>query len=238
MNREVILKVDNVSCSYGQVRAISEVTLEVRAGELVTLVGANGAGKSSLLRCISGVQPTNGGSIHFNGENLKGKSAASRLIAGISQVPEGRLVFADLSVEDNLLLGAYRATKSARRAAFDRVFAMFPILHERRTQLAGSFSGGQQQMLALGRALMSSPQLLLLDEPSMGISPIVTQQIFEILDSLCASGVTILLVEQNASAALVLADRGYVIESGRIVLSGDGPALLNDPRVREAYLHG
>jgi branched-chain amino acid transport system ATP-binding protein len=236
MNRDVILKLENVSSSYGHLRAVADVTIEVRPGELVTLVGANGAGKSTLLRCISGVQPSDGGSIHFDGQDLKGKSAASRLTAGISQVPEGRLVFADLSVEDNLLLGAYRIAKSSHRAAFDRVFGLFPILHERRAQLAGSLSGGQQQMLSLGRALMSSPKLLLLDEPSMGISPLVTQQIFEILDDLCASGVTILLVEQNANAALALADRGYVIESGRIVLFGDGPELLKDPRVREAYL--
>jgi branched-chain amino acid transport system ATP-binding protein len=233
---EALLQVTNLSSAYGHVIALTDVTLEVRRGELVTLVGSNGAGKTTLLRCISGVQPVTAGAIRFNGEDITRLRAPLRVGRGIAQSPEGRMVFPELSVDDNLLLGGYLRPRADRAATLDQVFTLFPALAERRTLLAGVLSGGQQQMVAIGRALMAAPKVLLLDEPSMGLAPVVVEQIFNAIDLLCMDGMTTLLVEQNASAALAMADRGYVIENGRIVLSGDGAALLADPRVRAAYL--
>jgi branched-chain amino acid transport system ATP-binding protein len=236
MSAVPLLQIEDLGSSYGRVRALSGVSLEIRRGELVALVGSNGAGKTTLLRCLSGVQPIDGGKIRFDGRDIDRLRASERVALGIAQVPEGRLVFPQLTVEDNLQLGGYGRDRTFLSAGIARAYAMFPILGERRRQLAGSLSGGQQQMLALGRALMSAPKLLLLDEPSMGLAPVVVEQIFDIIEELRASGTTILLVEQNANAALALADRGYVIETGRIVLAGDGSDLLEDRRVQEAYL--
>jgi branched-chain amino acid transport system ATP-binding protein len=233
---EALLEVAGLSSAYGHVAALTDVSLEVRRGELVTLVGANGAGKTTLLRCISGVQPVAAGTIRFDGEDITRMRAPARVGRGIAQSPEGRMVFPELSVDDNLALGGYLRPKADRAAAREKVFALFPALAERRASLAGALSGGQQQMVAIGRALMTGPRALLLDEPSMGLAPVVVEQIFDAIDFLCADGMTTLLVEQNASAALAMADRGYVIENGRIVLSGEGAALLADARVRAAYL--
>jgi branched-chain amino acid transport system ATP-binding protein len=231
-----LLQIEDLGSSYGRVRALSGVSLDIRRGELVALVGANGAGKTTLLRCLSGVQPIDGGNIRFDGRDIDRLRASERVALGIAQVPEGRLVFPQLTIEDNLQLGGYGRDRHFLSAGLARAYAMFPILRERRRQLAGALSGGQQQMLALGRALMSAPKLLLLDEPSMGLAPVVVEQIFDIIEELRTSGTTILLVEQNANAALALADRGYVIETGRIVLAGGGSDLLEDRRVQEAYL--
>jgi branched-chain amino acid transport system ATP-binding protein len=233
---EALLEVTGLSSAYGHVAALTDVSLEVRRGELVTLVGSNGAGKTTLLRCISGVQPVSAGTIRFNGEDITRVRAPARVGKGIAQSPEGRMVFPELSVEDNLILGGYLRPRANRDATLEQVFALFPALKERRTSFAGALSGGQQQMVAIGRALMTGPKVLLLDEPSMGLAPVVVEQIFDTIDLLCADGMTTLLVEQNASLALALADRGYVIENGRIVLSGQGSTLLNDERVRAAYL--
>jgi branched-chain amino acid transport system ATP-binding protein len=230
----VLLRIDAVSSSYGRVRALSDVSLQVSAGELVALVGGNGAGKTTLLSCVSGVHGIHTGAIAFDGENLAGVDTADRVARGIAHVPEGRLVFPGLSVEDNLVLGAFRRKNSSM--ARDDIYSLFPKLAERRRQLAGTLSGGEQQMLALGRALMSDPKLLLLDEPSMGLAPILVEQIFDTIERLRETGKTILLVEQNATAALALADRGYVIEAGRVVLSGSGSELSSDMRVRNSYL--
>jgi branched-chain amino acid transport system ATP-binding protein len=233
---EALLQVTNLSSAYGHVIALTDVSLEVRRGELVTLVGSNGAGKTTLLRCISGVQPAAAGTIHFDGEDITRMRAPVRVGKGIAQSPEGRMVFPELSVDDNLMLGGYLRSRGDRAAALEQVFTLFPALIEKRSILAGALSGGQQQMVAIGRALMTGPKVLLLDEPSMGLAPVLVEQIFDAIDLLCANGMTMLLVEQNASAALAMADRGYVIENGRIVLSGDGAALLADERVRAAYL--
>lgn len=234
--REVLLSIRDLSSAYGRVKALSGVSLEVRQGELVTLVGSNGAGKTTLLRCISGVQPLAGGSIHFAGEDITRTRAPARVARGIAQSPEGRMVFPELTVDDNLELGGYLRDRAGRARSRDRVLSLFPALAERRTSLAGALSGGQQQMVAIGRALMAEPRLLLLDEPSMGLAPVVVEQIFDAIDLLCGEGMTILLVEQNAAAALALADRGYVIESGAIVLAGAGAVLAGDARVKAAYL--
>jgi branched-chain amino acid transport system ATP-binding protein len=233
---EALLEVTGLSSAYGHVAALTDVSLEVRRGELVTLVGSNGAGKTTLLRCISGVQPVSAGTIRFNGEDITRVRAPARVGKGIAQSPEGRMVFPELSVADNLILGGYLRPRADRDTALEQVFALFPALAEHRASLAGALSGGQQQMVAIGRALMTSPKVLLLDEPSMGLAPVVVEQIFDAIDLLCADGMTTLLVEQNASAALAFADRAYVIENGRIVLSGQGISLLNDERVRAAYL--
>ena len=212
------------------------VSLNVQAGEIVTLVGSNGAGKTTLLRAISGVQPISSGSIRFADQAIDRLRAHQRVARGIVQVPEGRQVFAPLSVEDNLQLGAFTRADKDVRADLDEVYATFPALAERRDTVAGALSGGQQQMLAIGRALMARPKLVLLDEPSMGLAPVLVEQIFSIISGLKTRGLTILLIEQNANAALAIADRGYVIETGRIVMSGLGRQLLDDPRVRNAYL--
>ena len=211
------------------------IDLSIRAGELVALVGANGAGKSTLLRVLSGVQPASG-RIAFEGEDIAGWQPERRVAVGIVQVPEGRQVFGPLSVEDNLRLGAYRRGRAQSAQSLERVYALFPALAERRRHAAGTLSGGQQQMLAIGRALMAKPRLLLLDEPSMGLAPRLVAEIFACVRELRAADTALLLVEQNARAALAIADRGYVLETGRIVLAGSGAQLLADEKVRAAYL--
>ena len=231
-----MLELEEVRSAYGRIEVLHGVSLEVRAGELVTLVGANGAGKTTLLKAISGVQPITAGRMRFAGEPLERVRAHARVALGIAQVPEGRQLFTPLSVEDNLLLGAWARRSAAPDAQLGRVYALFPMLAELRKHAAGSLSGGQQQMLAVGRALMAKPRLLLLDEPSMGLAPILVDQILEILGRLKDEGITVLLVEQNARAALSIADRGYVIETGRVTASGSAGALLADNRVRTAFL--
>lgn len=231
-----MLAVENLTSRYGRIEVLHGVSLNVQSGEIVTLVGSNGAGKTTLLRAISGVQPIAGGSIRLDDQTINRLRAHERVARGIAQVPEGRQVFAPLSVEDNLQLGAFTRADKEIKADLDQVYVTFPALAEKRDIAAGALSGGQQQMLAIGRALMARPKLVLLDEPSMGLAPVLVEQIFSIIRGLKARGLTILLVEQNANAALAIADRGYVIETGRIVMSGPGSELLNDPRVRSAYL--
>jgi branched-chain amino acid transport system ATP-binding protein len=231
-----MLEVVGLSSRYGRVPMLAGVDLRVEQGELVALVGANGAGKTTLLRVLSGVQPAAGGSVHFDRHDLAGASPRRRVQMGIVQVPEGRQVFGPMSVEDNLRLGAFVRPSREIGSALDRVFALFPILATKRRELAGTLSGGQQQMLAIGRALMTAPKLLLLDEPSMGLAPRVVAEIFAIIRALKDAATTILLVDQNASAALAIADRAYVLEVGRITLSGRGDELFRNSRVRQAYL--
>ena len=231
-----MLTVDGLSSAYGRIAVLHEVSLTVAAGEIVALVGSNGAGKTTLLRTLSGVQPAKGGRILFEGAPIERQAPHRRVALGISQSPEGRQVFGPLSVEDNLRLGAYRRQDAGRTARLDRVFNLFPVLAEKRKSPAMSLSGGQQQMLAIGRALMAAPKLLLLDEPSLGLAPLLVDQILAAVTGLRAEGITVLLVEQNASAALAIADRGYVLETGRVVMEGTGAALLNDARVKTAYL--
>lgn len=230
-----MLEIRGLKSAYGRIEVIHGVDLEIRQGEIVALIGANGAGKTTLLRAISGVQPVMAGEITLEGGTIAKASAHARVEAGIVQVPEGRQVFRPLSVEDNLILGSYRRRKAPAQD-IERIYAMFPILKEKRHQAAGGLSGGQQQMLAIGRAIMGDPKLLLLDEPSMGLAPVIVAQIFEVIRALRASGVTILLVEQNASAALAIADRAYVMETGRITLSGPAAELAANAEVRRAYL--
>lgn len=231
-----MLEATELQSTYGRILALKGVSLRVETGEITALVGGNGAGKTTLLRCLSGVQPVSGGRVTFHGEDITAWSPHRRVAAGIAQSPEGRQVFGPLSVEDNLRLGAFRRGRADTEAGLDRVFDMFPILKEKRALQAAGLSGGQQQMLAIGRALMSQPRLLLLDEPSMGLAPVLVDQILDAVVALKRAGVTVLLVEQNANAALAIADRGYVIETGRIAHGGTGAALLHDPAVREAYL--
>ncbi len=230
-----MLELNGLSSRYGRIPALSGIDLKVAEGELVALVGANGAGKSTLLRVISGVQPATG-RILFQGEDIGEVSPERRVRLGIVQVPEGRQVFGPLSVEDNLRLGAYTRSRAESDAELERVYELFPALKERRRQAAGVLSGGQQQMLAMGRGLMARPRLLLLDEPSMGLAPRLVEEIFARVRILKAARTTIFLVDQNARAALAVADRGYVLETGRVVLAGTGAALLADGQVREAYL--
>jgi branched-chain amino acid transport system ATP-binding protein len=230
-----MLKATALESRYGRIPALKGVSLEVRAGELVALVGGNGAGKTTLLRVLSGVQPASG-RIAFDGAEIAGIAPERRVALGIIQVPEGRQVFGPLSVEDNLRLGAWRRGRANARRTLERVYALFPILAERRAQAAGTLSGGQQQMLAIGRALMAEPRLLLLDEPSMGLAPKLVAEILACVVRLRDADTALLLVEQNARAALAIADRGYVMETGRIVLAGTGAELLADPAVRTAYL--
>jgi branched-chain amino acid transport system ATP-binding protein len=232
----ILLEIRGLQVRYGGIRAVKGIDLEVAAGELVCLIGANGAGKSSTLRAISGLAPTAPGSIRFGGRDLAGIPAFARARAGLVMVPEGRGVFAQLSVEENLAMGAYARADAGVASDRARVFEVFPRLAERRRQTAGTLSGGEQQMLAIGRALMSRPKLLALDEPSMGLAPIAAQKILQVIRDINRTGVTVLLVEQNARNALALAHRAYVMESGEITLSGEARALLADPRVREAYL--
>jgi len=231
-----LLEVRGLEVRYGGIRAVKGIDLEIGAGEMVCLIGANGAGKSSTLRAISGLVPTAPGAVRFGGSDLAGAPAFRRARAGLVMVPEGRGVFAQLTVEENLAMGAYLRADREIGSDRARVFGLFPQLRERRDQTAGTLSGGEQQMLAIGRALMSRPKLLALDEPSMGLAPIVAKKIFEVIRDINRAGVTVLLVEQNARAALALAARAYVMESGTITLSGEAHALLADSRVREAYL--
>ena len=231
-----MLAVEGVRSSYGRIEALHGVSLDVAAGEIVTLVGANGAGKTTLLRAISGVQPISAGCIRFEERRLDGMSAHVRVALGIAQVPEGRQVFAPLSVEDNLRLGAWTGRGERLEDELSSVYELFPTLGSRRRISAGALSGGEQQMLAIGRALMAKPRLLLLDEPSMGLAPMLVEQILDVVCRLKQGGLTVLLVEQNARAALSIADRGYVVEAGRIATSGSAGELLADDRVRAAYL--
>lgn len=231
-----MLEVANLRSAYGRIEVLHGVNLAVRAGEVVALIGSNGAGKTTLLRALSGVQPITSGEIRFLGERIDRLKPHLRVGRGMTQSPEGRQIFGPLSVEDNLRLGAYMRRDRGIDSDRDRVFDMFPVLAEKRRQLAGGLSGGQQQMLAIGRALMGKPKLLLLDEPSLGLSPTLVDQILAAIVSLRRDGVTVLLVEQNASAALEIADRGYVLETGRVAFEGDGATLLSDPKVKAAYL--
>lgn len=233
-----MLKVQDINVYYGSIHAIKDVSFEVNQGEVVTLIGANGAGKSTTLQTVSGLLHSRTGSIEFLGENLMGVPAHKVVAKGLAQVPEGRRVFLQMTVEENLEMGAYTRSGGDIDADLEKVYAYFPRLMERRRQIAGTLSGGEQQMLAMGRALMSRPKLLMLDEPSMGLAPILVEQIFKIIQTLHEAGTTILLVEQNAQAALSIADRGYVLETGKIVTSGTGTELLASPEIKKAYLGG
>ena len=238
MTVEPILKVSDINVYYGAIHAIKGVSFEVNPGEVVTLIGANGAGKSTTLQTVSGLLHSRTGSIEFLGENLMGVPAHKVVAKGLAQVPEGRRVFLQMTVEENLEMGAYTRSGGDIDADLEKVYAYFPRLMERRRQIAGTLSGGEQQMLAMGRALMSRPKLLMLDEPSMGLAPILVEQIFKIIQTLHEAGTTILLVEQNAQAALSIADRGYVLETGKIVTSGTGTELVASPEIKKAYLGG
>ena len=231
-----MLTVEGLRSRYGRIEVLHGIDLHVDSGEIVTVVGANGAGKTTLLKCLSGTQPVSGGTITFRGETLTGVPAHRRPARGLTQSPEGRQIFTNLTVEENLRLGAFLFTDDRVQKDMDDAFAMFPILREKRNLPAGGLSGGQQQMLAMARALMGRPSCLLLDEPSMGLAPIIVQQIFDVVSGLKALGVTVLLVEQNAFGALKIADRGYVMETGRITMSGPAADLIADPRIRAAYL--
>nr|WP_310526764.1 ABC transporter ATP-binding protein [Nocardioides sp.] len=233
----MLLKLEDVVLNYGKIEALHGISLEVAEGEVVALIGANGAGKTSTMRAISGVRGLTSGTITFNGEDVTKLRADQRMRKGLCLTPEGRGVFPGMTVTENLDMGAYtRKDKAGIAEDFERVFGLFPRLKERRKQVGGTMSGGEQQMLAIGRSLMSRPRLLLLDEPSMGLAPMLIQQIFSIISEIAEQGTTILVVEQNAKQALSRADRAYVLETGKIVKSGSGAALLDDPSVREAYL--
>jgi branched-chain amino acid transport system ATP-binding protein len=231
-----MLLVEGLRARYGRIEVLHGIDLAVNSGEIVTVIGANGAGKTTLLRCLSGVHPLAGGSVTFRGEPMAGVPAWRRVGRGLSQSPEGRQIFTNLSVEENLRLGAYLYADDRVEKDMQDAFQMFPILKEKRNLAAGGLSGGQQQMLAMARALMGRPSCLLLDEPSMGLAPIIVAQIFDVVKGLKALDVTVLLVEQNAYGALKIADRGYVMETGRITMDGPAEALIADPRIREAYL--
>ncbi len=232
-----LLELKRLQVAYGGIQAVKGVDLAVAEGELVCLIGANGAGKTTTLKGITGLQPVKSGSIVYAGENITGRPAFELVRKGLSMVPEGRGVFGALTIEENLAMGAYtRSDHAAIREDVDRVFGLFPRLKERRRQTAGTLSGGEQQMLAMGRAIMSRPRLLLLDEPSMGLAPLMVQKVFETVIAIAKEGVTILLIEQNAKLALEVSDRGYVMESGEITISGNAKSLLSDPKVRAAYL--
>ncbi|MBQ2961170.1 MAG: ABC transporter ATP-binding protein [Oscillospiraceae bacterium] len=233
-----MLKVDNINVYYGAIHAIKGISFEVNEGEVVTLIGANGAGKSTTLQTVSGLLRSRTGSIEFNGEDLAKIPPHLVVRKGLAQVPEGRRIFQQMSVEENLEMGAYTRDKSELEGDLEMVFKQFPRLLERRRQIAGTLSGGEQQMLAIGRALMSHPKLLMLDEPSMGLAPILVEQIFDIIRQLNEAGTTILLVEQNAQMALSVAHRAYVLETGKITLSGTGKELAESDQVRKAYLGG
>ena len=233
-----ILKVDNINVYYGAIHAIKGISFEVNEGEIVTLIGANGAGKSTTLQTVSGLLRSRTGSIEFNGENISHVPAHKLVYKGLAQVPEGRRIFLQMSVEENLEMGAFTQKNACIDADLESVYEQFPRLRERKKQIAGTLSGGEQQMLAMGRALMSHPKLLMLDEPSMGLAPILVEQIFDIIRQLHKNGTTILLVEQNAQMALSVADRAYVLETGKITLSGTGKELAESDEVRKAYLGG
>ncbi|KMY55353.1 MULTISPECIES: ABC transporter ATP-binding protein [Bacillaceae] len=234
-----MLKVNEINVNYGNIRALKGVSLDVNEGEIVTLIGANGAGKSTLLKTLSGLLKPKEGTIEYLGKSIAGKPAQTIVKAGISHVPEGRRVFANMTVEENLELGAYLRNDSAGiRQDFAKVYELFPRLEERKKQLSGTLSGGEQQMLAMGRALMARPKLLLLDEPSMGLAPLLVQTIFRIIEEINRDGTTILLVEQNAHMALSIANRAYVVETGKIVISGTAEELQASEEVKMAYLGG
>ena len=233
----VLLKVSGLQVAYGGIQAVKGIDFEVREGELVSLIGSNGAGKTTTMKAVTGTLPATGGQIEYLGKPVRGQGAWDLVKQGLAMVPEGRGVFARMTITENLQMGAYvRNDKAAIAQDIERMFGIFPRLRERKDQLAGTMSGGEQQMLAMGRALMSRPKVLLLDEPSMGLSPIMVDKIFEVVSDVHGLGVTLVLVEQNASRALALADRGYVMESGLITMTGPGQTLLSDPRVRAAYL--
>lgn len=233
---KLALEVRGLSSRYGKITALKDIDLVVNEGQLVSLVGSNGAGKTTLLRCISGAVPLASGDIYFEGQAISTMPAHKRVELGICQVPEGRQVFPSMSIEDNLLMGAYIHRKKDFKADLQRMYELFPILQEKKALLAGALSGGQQQMLAMARAIMGRPKVLLLDEPSMGLAPLIVEEIFRVVRGLKAQGVTIFLVEQNAHAALQIADYGYVLETGGIVLSGTGEDLLKNESVKQAYL--
>ena len=236
---KVLLKVNNLMVAYGGIEAVKGITMDVREGELVSLIGSNGAGKTTTMKAITGTLAASSGSIEYLGKNILGQGAWDLVKQGLVMVPEGRGVFTRMSILENLQMGAYlRDDKDGIAADVDRVFSLFPRLKERRTQLAGTLSGGEQQMLAMGRALLSRPKVLLLDEPSMGLSPLMVDKIFEVIQEVASMGVTLLLVEQNASRALKIAQRAYVMESGQISMQGPAHDLLHDPKVRAAYLGG
>jgi len=233
-----MLKVDNINVYYGAIHAIKNVSFQVNEGEIVTLIGANGAGKSTILKTISGLLHTKTGSVSFQDHNLKSAPPHKIVEMGIAHVPEGRRVFSRMSVEENLEMGAFTQPNDSVNAAIEHVYERFPRLKERRKQVAGTLSGGEQQMLAMGRAMMSEPKLLMLDEPSMGLAPILVEQIFDIIRELHKAGATILLVEQNAQMALQVANRAYVLETGKITLAGSGKELLESDSIKKAYLGG
>ena len=233
---EALLEVNDLKVAYGGIQAVKGVTFAVRAGELVCLIGANGAGKTTTLKAITGVQPVGAGEIRFKGRSIKGQGPWELVKQGLVMVPEGRGVFARMTITENLQMGAFTREDNEIEADIDKVFGIFPRLKERRHQLAGTMSGGEQQMLAMGRGLMARPKVLLLDEPSMGLAPILVDKIFEVVSDIHQRGTTILLVEQNASRALQLATRGYVMDSGEVTMTGEPKALLSDPKVRAAYL--
>jgi len=236
-NAEILLEVAGLKVAYGGIQAVKGVSFEVRQGELVSLIGANGAGKTTTLKAVTGLQTVKEGEVRYLGKSIKGQGAWNLAKQGLVMVPEGRGTFTRMTITENLLMGAYvRDDKPGIQADLEKVFETFPRLKERKDQLAGTMSGGEQQMLAMGRALMARPKVLLLDEPSMGLSPIMVDKIFEVVHGIHGQGVTVLLVEQNASRALALANRGYVMESGLVTMTGPGHTLLADPKVRAAYL--
>ena len=234
-----MLELENLACRYGKVEALKRVSLVVNRGELVTLIGANGAGKTTTLKAISGLLPKAGGRISFEGHDITRATPRDILARGIAHAPEGRHVFPDMSVQENLEMGCYlRSDRADMAADMQRIFENFPVLGERRTQIAGTLSGGEQQMLAIGRALMSRPKLVLFDEPSLGLAPNIVERTFEIIQRIREEGTTVLMVEQNAYAALEMCDRAYLLESGTVTLEGTGQALIDNPHVRKAYLGG
>ncbi|ACB33035.1 ABC transporter-related protein [Leptothrix cholodnii SP-6] len=235
-DKQVLLRISGLKVAYGGIQAVKGVTLEVREGELVSLIGANGAGKTTTLKAVTGIQPIADGDVQYLGKSLKGQGAWDLAKQGLVMIPEGRGTFTRMTITENLQMGAYTRNDREIDDDIEKVFGIFPRLKERRAQLAGTMSGGEQQMLAMGRALMARPKVLLLDEPSMGLSPIMVDKIFEVVADIHKQGVTMLLVEQNASRALAIADRGYVMESGEVTMTGNGRALLDDPKVRAAYL--
>jgi branched-chain amino acid transport system ATP-binding protein len=236
MSTTTMLKVSGLKVAYGGIQAVKGIDFEVNAGELVSLIGANGAGKTTTLKAITGIQPIAAGEVQYLGRAIKGQGPWELVKQGLVMVPEGRGTFTRMTITENLQMGAYVRNDNEIDADIDKVFGIFPRLKERKDQLAGTMSGGEQQMLAMGRALMARPKVLLLDEPSMGLSPIMVDKIFEVVDRIHKEGTTVLLVEQNASRALGLANRGYVMDSGEVTMKGDAKALLSDPKVRAAYL--